>query len=90
MSSARCGFAGRDLGCPDHSHGSIYAADDLPYQIFLASRIAADELQGLRLELIALLREPQNYISAGFEALLAAMARHLHHRKEYKNVPTDK
>jgi hypothetical protein len=80
----------RDLRHPDYSHGSIRAADDAPDQVVPGAMIAAEDLQGLRLQLIALLCKPLHYVSTNIKTLAKAGPRHLQHRKEYKNVPTDK
>jgi len=74
----------------DYSHGSIRAADDAPDQIIPGTMIAADGLQGLWLQLIALLSKSLHYVSANSRTLAKAGPRYLQHRKEYKNVPTDK
>ena len=74
----------------NHRQRSIYAADYAPEELFMAALIAAYGLKGLRLQLVALFGKPQHSLPAlGWNAL-GRLGGYLQHRKEYKNVPTDK
>ena len=74
----------------NHRQRSIYAADYAPEELFMAALIAAYGLKGLRLQLVALFGEPLHSLPAlGWNAL-GRLGGYLQHRKEYKNVPTDK
>ena len=53
----------------NYRHGPIRAADDAAQQLLFAAGIAADDLQGLRLQLVTLLGKPLHYLSVGRFAL---------------------
>jgi hypothetical protein len=78
------------MSSSNHCHGPIHAADDAAQQLLFAARIAADDLQGLRLKLKTLLCKPAHNVPSGRDAAANAPARYLLHRKEYKSLPTDK
>ena len=74
----------------DHRHRLIYAADDVAQESFSTPLITIDDLQGLRLQLVALLgKSLHNLLARGWHVPDGFM-RYMQHRKRYKNVPTDK
>ena len=79
-----------DVLHPDHHQRSIYAADYPPEELFLAALIAAYDLKSLWLQLIALFGKPLHNLPALCWKALDGLEGYLQHRKEYKNVPTDK
>lgn len=74
----------------NHRHRSIHAADDAPKELLSAPLVAAYDLQGRRLQLITLLGEPLHDLQPWGWAAPTGLMRYMQHRKEYKNVPTDK
>ena len=80
----------RDVLHSNHRYRSIYAAYDAPQKLLLATLVAAYRLQSLRLQLVALLGKPLHYLPALCWTDLERFVRYAQHRKEYKNVPTDK
>ena len=74
----------------NHCHRSIYAADYAPEELLSAPLVATYDLQGLRLQLVALIGKPLQDLPALCWSALNGLGGYLQHRKEYKNVPTDK
>jgi hypothetical protein len=75
---------------PNHCNRSIHTADDAAEEILAASLVAAYGLQGLWLQLVALIGKPLHNLPALGWSALDGLGGYLQHRKEYKNVPTDK
>jgi len=68
----------------------IYAVDYAPEEFLFAPLVADYDLQGFRLQLIALLGEPLHDLPALRWNVPDGLGGYLQHRKGYKNVPTDK
>jgi len=75
---------------PNHRQGSINAAGYAPEELLIVALVAAHDLYHLRLQLVALLCKSPYDLPVMFWNALLRLGGYLQHRKEYKNVPTDK